>query len=89
MIQDVGLLYKEADEFRRDAYNKWKQALEGQVTIPGVSQDYLLSKTRLLREIAFAIEDYAMWIQGKPLEMNLDEVKAYRQLIKMIQETMP
>ena len=87
--KEVELLYREADEIRKDAHDKWKQALEGKLTVPGVSQDYLMAKTRVLMEIAFAIENYSMWIQGKPLEINLEEVGRYRELTKIVKELLP
>lgn len=87
--KEVELLYREADELRKDAHNKWEEARAGKLTVLGVSQDYLMAKTRALMEIAFAIEDYSMWIQGKPLQINPDEVKIYRQLIQLVRKSLP
>jgi len=87
--KEVELLYREADELRKDAHDKWGKALGGKLTVPGVSQDYLMAKTRVLMEVAFAIEDYSMRIQGKPLEVNLEEVRRYRELIKIVKGLLP
>lgn len=86
---DVELLYKEADKLRKDAYDKYKQALEGKLIVPEVSQDYLVAKTHNILQVAFAIEAYSMWIQGKPLEINFEEVQIYIQLIKLVRNRLP
>jgi len=80
--KEVELLHREADELRKDAHDKWKKALGGKLTVPGVSQDYLM-------EVAFAIEDYSMWIQGKPLEVDFEKVGRYRELIKVVKRLLP
>lgn len=87
--KEVAELYKDAEQLRKDTHAKWKSALSGDLTLPGLDQDYLRWKTGLLMDIAFFIEKYSMEIQGKPLQWNAEEVRAFRKLIECVKNTMP
>ncbi len=82
--RELDSLHNEADKLRKDAHHVYTQALSGKLSKPGTSQDYLMTLSRILLEVAFAIEEYSMRIQGKHKEWNIEEIKNYRELIQRV-----
>ena len=87
--KEIELLYREADSLRKDAHKKYKQVSSLEITSTKLSQDELIAKTRFLMRIAFDIEKYSMWIQGKYHMVTVDEIKAYRRLIELVRQALP
>jgi hypothetical protein len=86
---DVELLYKEAEALRKDVHNKYHLVIAGEYIIMGVSQDYLITNIQMLMQVTSLIEKYFVKIQMKPLEINSDEIKIYKDLIKAIKLVLP
>ncbi|MFC1903749.1 hypothetical protein ACFLW9_02580 [Chloroflexota bacterium] len=85
---EIELLYREADAFRKEAHDKWLKSLSGKYTISNRSQDYVIIKTGLIMDLAFDIEKYSMLIQGRPFDIDPDEVRANLELIKLLRSMM-
>ena len=88
IAKEVEELYRDAELLRKETHDKWKSVLGSTLTVPGLDQDYLIRKMGLLMDIAFFIEKYSMEIQGKPLQWNVEEIRAFRELIECVKNMM-
>ncbi len=82
-------LHLEANRLRKDVNNRWQQILAGKVSVPELNQNYLVAKVSFLTEIARFLDTYSMWIKGKSLQIDDDEVQRYQKLIEWVRKMMP